>query len=118
MPQVFEGRGDPDVVPATNHRSIIIILRQETLDILRKLGVQMPSQDDNTPNKGLTRFQGTASWNAKGIKKDTAPEGRTAVLAERHTIARSILKAVGQQYPGKVQFLFDHQCKVSITFNK
>ncbi|CAD7703812.1 unnamed protein product [Ostreobium quekettii] len=110
--KVFERRGDPEVVPITSHRSIIITLRQETIAAMEALGVEFPPEEDEAGFSGLTRFRGVAWCGEGGIKKDAPLQGRRSILAERFAIARAVLRAVRQEHPMAVQCFFDHQCQV------
>eukprot|EP00803_Ostreobium_quekettii_P003079 evm.model.scf_1282.1 EVM.evm.TU.scf_1282.1 scf_1282:2036-13121(+) len=109
--KVFERRGDPEVVPITSHRSIIITLRQETIAAMEALGVEFPPEEDEAGFSGLTRFRGVAWCGEGGIKKDAPLQGRRSILAERFAIARAVLRAVRQEHPMAVQCFFDHQCQ-------
>ena len=55
--KVFEKRGDPVSIPNGAHRSIFILLKPPTIDVLREAGMDLPSESGEYYN-GITRFRG------------------------------------------------------------
>ena len=127
--KVFEKRGDPVAIPPKSHRSIFILLKPPTIDVLREAEMDLPSELGEYYN-GITRFRGativrfkehaalrygwtgTYTISSENMMVQNAYNDNFLLLGERHDIATCLLKSVQTKYAGRVQFFFRHDCQV------
>lgn len=122
---MFEGRMDDRSPPVVGARTINILLSEPTSDVLREVGIDLPSADDGFKN-GLHPFGGSVwrcclqVWNCLlgefALTKDDKVQvmitgGSNALTGTRYHITKALLERIECEYCG-VSLSFNHRCKV------